>query len=220
MIIARISRGFALVEMLVGLAVLSVIATAMLSGLHFGGRVWERVSVSSSGAEEVLASQAFVRSLMEHCYPEVEAKGGNEWIAFAGSVDQFSCLAPLPVALGQPGLRWVRIGFLPEAGGELRLVWADAISEHQAPPLNDGNGLALLGNVATASFSYFDRSDSVGYWRTDWSERATLPLAIRLDLSFSSGGPRQWPSLVAVPKLTHEASCVFDPVSSGCRRRQ
>lgn len=216
----RTPCGFALVEMLVGLAVLSVVAAVMLSGLHFGGRVWGRVSVSASDAEEVLASQAFLRSLLEHCYPEAEVEEGEERMAFVGSANQLSCLAPLPSALGRPGIRWVRIGLLPKVGGELRLVWADAIGEHQAPPLDDGNGLALLDNVVAASFSYFDRSESGGYWRADWSGRAALPAAIRLDLSFSPGDLRQWPSLVAVPKLTHEASCLFDPVSSACRRRQ
>src|ERR1700759_3483117 len=54
-------KGFTLIEMMVSLALMSLIATILIASLEVGGHVWRRVTTDVAQISEIVRSQQFLR---------------------------------------------------------------------------------------------------------------------------------------------------------------
>ncbi len=195
----RQQRAFTLVEIVVGLALIGLIALATFESLRFAQRAHAKVARAGAASWEIFAAQRLIRSLIESADPP-ELEGGREGIALT---------AAAPLAAGAGGLFRYEL-VLHESRGrkEVLIRWHP---EHS----HAGRGAeeVLIENVAAVEWAFLEASD----WRAEWLERRTLPRLVRLRVLFPPGDLRQWPDLVAATRITADADCVFDVVARQCR---
>jgi general secretion pathway protein J len=217
---ARRSGGFTLIEMLVALALVSLMSVAMLQAYRFSQRTLSQATRLDGGVREVAGAQRLLRRLIEQAYPfEGPASEAAATVArpLEGGARELALSAPSLARAGAVGL--VRYT-LAESDGALEVRWsidrngaADAVSERRE---------ALLDGVAALSIDYLElvRLDNGQFeplWRESWTNRHKLPALVRVRVQFAPGDRRQWPELVVAPRISADANCVFDVVSQMCR---
>lgn len=207
--IAHRQSGFTLVELLVAMAVLSLLALVLFEGLRFGVRAWEHDQLASAGEGHIGIIQTLLRrSLEQSCPRRVEANAGEiPRVQFFGTPDRMRFLGPEPMSKG--GRLCAQLGFVSSAdrgGMQLELQRLD----------NNGDTVeqrTLLDHLASVRFSYLGDNG----WRSTWVGQMALPASIRIAASFQKGDLRTWPDLFVSPRISAEADCTYDTVTKGCR---
>jgi general secretion pathway protein J len=195
--------GFTLVELLVTLALMSLISLLLFSGIRFGARAWESSSARLTAAEEVSAVQNILRQLLEEAtiVRQRTADASQRGPSFRGTADSVRFIAPLPVHHGVGGLY---VQTLAPSGAGLMLGWH--VWRPDSPLDKDSDELAdsspLLSGIAGIRLAYYG---SIGQerrlgWHPVWDDSAGPPELIRIDVTFAPGDRRTWPELIVAVK--------------------
>jgi general secretion pathway protein J len=213
--------GFTLVELLVGIALLSFVSLALFSALRFGITAWTRGNARAEQTEQVATAQNLLRRLITDAYPLfLSADPKRKRIAFEGAPNSLGLLAPTPIALASGGQSQFvvsvsrqdrRIDLVLDAQAELAVREASPQSTRKA----------LLRDLHSAEFSYFGRArgDKVEQWYTTWANEVGMPALVRLDIRFSEGDTRHWPEFIVAPRITADVGCVYDILTKRCQGR-
>lgn len=104
MSIRRKNRGFTLVEMLVALAIFSLLITALLSGFHRGLAMWEQSAKKEQIWQTLLLRQQWLRSLFSQTLLGNYTKSQEDVYVpfFQGSARQLNIMTASPL-LDNPG---------------------------------------------------------------------------------------------------------------------
>lgn len=211
--------GFTLVELLVAIALFSLISLVLTRSLDLGLKAWERGRAHGERIDQVLLVQDLLRRLLEDAYPLLpEDDPTQRRVAFAGRADALTFLAPVPGALDSGGRS--RLQLLVDrgaAGSNLILTVAPELSASADQPAQK----VLLENVATIRLSYFGRRkrDRTAAWREDWSGEVAQPRLVRLEVRFPAQDNRTWPEFIVAPRVGVDVGCVYDPLTRHCRGR-
>lgn len=218
---AHREAGFTLVEMLVGLALLSFISVALLSSLRFGVTAWHRGHARASSVEQVALAQALLRRLIADTYPLLVLDDPTRpRIAFDGGPRSLALLAPTPLALGGAGRALFTLAI------EQRVGQSDLMVAIQ-PELGDRSDRGsivrrvVLRDIESADLSYFGkaRADRVAQWHESWVREIAIPSLVRVQVRFAEGDDRRWPELLVAPRIAADVGCVYDPLTRRCRGR-
>jgi general secretion pathway protein J len=197
------TAGFTLVELLVAIAVLSLLSTLLFGGLRFGTRAWERAEAHAGQAGEVQLAQAFLRQRFSQAAPLPRRDGDRvTTVLFDGSSTALRLVTVMPVHLETGGYANLELGFERHTG-RLMLRWRPFDFSAGASPAQADEVRILLDRVDEASFAYFgpvsDDGNSASEWQPEWRDRARLPALLRLRLRFADAGRGHWPELVVAP---------------------
>jgi general secretion pathway protein J len=183
---AKANDGFTLVELLVSLALLSVMAmyaTQAFSTL----RNMSRVEADVAAQMEVDAVAKHLRSELEQISAEfLSDASAVPKLLFAGKPTTLEYVATSNGEREVGGLYLVNLALDKE--GTLtsrRQLIQSKISEHV-------NAIVLLRNVKTIQFSYYDNNiprQAIAGWTAD----NQLPIAIEINIVFPDTDKRRWP---------------------------
>src|SRR5258708_6311941 len=96
--------GFTLVELLVALALFSLLVTLLFDNVRFGLRAWQNGSVNAERFERSMISQDLLRRMIGNLYPMIVADGEIQpQIDFDGIGDSLSFLSNAPTVAGGAG---------------------------------------------------------------------------------------------------------------------
>ncbi|MBK1641828.1 general secretion pathway protein GspJ [Chromatium okenii] len=223
-------RGFTLVELLIALALISLITLLLFSGLRLGSRAWEAVDAAAERTTAVRLAHGFLTRTLSQLRVTTVTLETTAVTVFAGDHDRLEFAAPLSEHVGSGGLYVLRLTLETHAGTPMLLVtrwllhpeilhgtddvpaWeplsADAAPDLAQLPIEmdaaDGafGRTPLLATVDTFQLSYYGIADgeTEPAWRDDWLEQPHLPLLLRIRLT----SPTQaWPELViALPRAS------------------
>jgi len=215
--------GFTLIELIVALTIMGLLSLALFGGLRFGARSWERGTAHADGAEATLLAQNLLRRAISNAYPLlVTGDPTHAHIAFTGSADSLSLLAPVPAASAAGGRSQITFlareaddknGFDLVVTSRLELASGDVA----ATTAKD----ILLTHVRSLEFAYLGkaRSDSGPAWHDEWTGQLNLPQIVRVKVRFADGDARQWPDLLIAPRIAVDVGCAYDPLTKYCRGR-
>lgn len=215
--------GFTLLELLIAITLLSVITVIISGALRFGGLVVGASDRSIEHAREVHAIHDLLRLLLSHAYPlPADTETTTPTVAFEGARTELRFIATVPEIFGDGALHRVAI-FLDagSSGRSLAMSWDPVFDDWSEPIASYDRSTTLLTNVERLSIDYygvFERGRS-GQWTGVWRDSSSLPDMIRIAVTLADDEKRAWPSLVVQPRIDVDSGCVFDTVSSGCRRR-
>lgn len=180
--------GFTLVELLVVMALLSLLAA--YAGLAMGQLAGFR------GVESRIARDAEVDAAVRHLRQSIERLVpvllGDEQvaeprIAFIGEPSSLLLVTPGDRRLEPGGFHVVRY-VVEEGNGERRLV-ARRWLYRKARPMDDASGLTVtvLGGVSELSLRYFGspREGEAAIWANQWTRRDRLPKLVEVVLDLS-----------------------------------
>src|SRR6476660_5645069 len=194
--------GFTLLELLVALALFSLLSLVLLESVRFGIGAWQRSNTYADQMADGLHVQTLLRHMIENAYPLfLSDDSSKKRIDFDGHKNTLSFLTPTPLALGSGGRS--RILLATERHGStanfILTAWPDLKRQY-----NTLRPTILLEGLKDATFSYFGKtsSDKIMNWHDDWFNQPELPQLIKIHLQFSSDDARHWPDLIGAPKIS------------------
>ena len=209
----RCSHGFTLVELLVGLSLLSLLTLLLFGGFRFGLRAWEVGSARLEGTDAVAAAQSLLRREFSEAQPVlVGTPTETTPVLFSGADDRLTFVAPLPAYRGTGGFHTFELVLRPTGAttptNELMLRWHLYRADDTAPDFDPKDESVVLAGVDAIALSYFGppAQGSPAQWLEFWDGRLGLPKLVRLQVVFPPGDGRRWPDLIVAPRLQREAS--------------
>ncbi|MBX9925824.1 MAG: prepilin-type N-terminal cleavage/methylation domain-containing protein [Hyphomicrobiaceae bacterium] len=194
----RGDEGFTLLEVLVSLALLSLMAAAMASALSDARKasLWaERKSTDAAiGSVRLLLSR-----LISEARPLKLSKEDGSLID--GEPDRLRFITNVSAAGSVGGLNETVIFLETDARGKKSLAISQVLfrqSDHASLVERQPMQLSLQENAVDLSFRYFGRADldARPRWHTQWHHSGRLPSLIEIELILPNNDPRSWPPLL------------------------
>ena len=211
--------GFTLVELLVALALFSLLCTLLFGNIRFGMTAWRYGAVHAEQFDHTTVVQGLLRRLVEEAYPLFLAGDPTHpHVDFNGKQTSLDFLSSAPTAAGA-GPRYRFLVTADKVGAKTDLVIKarpELVSAEDAT-----NRTVLLADIERVEFSYFGAtlSDSAAQWRDEWVQQAAAPQLVRVRTWFPAHDGRTWPDLLVTPRISADVNCVYDALTKRCRGR-
>lgn len=192
-LVARQS-GFTLVELLVTMALLSMLMLGMASALRTMAQTEERVDARLARADELRVATNFLRTVLGRVSVRrttAPLKEGASPFMFAGAADAVAWVGIMPARHGAGGRTFFRLALEPLQDGSALVIrfipWTDRAD---FPDWGQADSRILAREVTSLALSYEDARQSVPTWVSAWTRTDSLPERVRIDLQTSAG---PWP---------------------------
>ncbi len=215
----RRTRGFALIELLVALGVLSLVAAMLASGIGLAGRLASGNSAARTAADAVANTQLILRERLLRLAPLPRLIAGGNVIEVSGQPAALRWVAVAPGQRQPDSFEVYRLLLAP--GGTLMLLSVSDLDNNvdiAAPSLAGWTPHPLLRDVEALDIAYFGPARLTGrrQWQALWDDRPQPPELVRIRLRFAADDRRVWPDLVIRPRTTVNTACRIDVQSGRC----
>lgn len=213
----RCSRGFTLLEMLIGLALTGFILTLLFAAFRLGAQSWDAIDAKSERIAQAQLARGFVARLVASAMPFRWKRGANPVIAFAGTPTEVQFIAFLPQQLQQGGLSRIALRIEPGTDDTARLTLRYApltYLEEDFADLARREPLPLMEVHGHFQFSYFGSQGPTDppRWQDAWQAPDALPTLVRLTID-APGTPA--PDLTVALHITG-SGCLWDSFLEKC----
>lgn len=189
-------RGFTLVEVLVVVALLSVVMLALGASMRTIAHTGERVDVRLRHADDMRMAAGFLSGILGRISPrkaEPPPPAGTSLYLFAAAPDRIEWLGVMPARYGAGGRYFFKLALEPN-GAERALVvrfqpWAEVSS---MPDWSRADSRVLAADVRRLLIEYGDDVEGQPSWSTQWPHADRLPPRVRLTVTDAAG---EWPFL-------------------------
>lgn len=192
------SRGFTLLELLVVMALLSLLMLAMASVMRTSAQTELRVDARLQRVDDLRVAGGFLRSVMERISAQkmegIAAVGSSPYF-FRGAPEDMWWVGVMPARYGAGGRHHFRLGLAGTGQGGQALMlqfmpWTDASAQ---PDWALAESATLLTGVTGISFQYEDNAEEVSAWGAPWAATDRLPGRVMISLQTAAG---VWPPLI------------------------
>jgi len=207
--------GFTLIEVLVALALMSLLSTALLASLNIAGRTWRHETSEVADLDQIVRAQDFLRRRLESIQPAPPSdaafnasglKGTSTSLEFESSSLEFE----------NDGFFQFRIRAQNDDQQSLQISYRQPAAVGFVAEDNWFSE-SLVPKIAGLSIAYWESSlGEPGRWTDHW-EGPALPKLIRIEVRFAPEDHRSWPPLYVEPHIDTDPGCAFDPISRRCR---
>lgn len=186
--------GFTLLELLVTMALLSILMLGMGSALRTVAQTEERVDARLADADEFRVASGFLRNIMgrvsvrKRAVPLVQ---GTSPYMFMGAPDAVAWVGIMPARYGVGGRTFFRLA-VESLQGESALVirFVPWLESTEFPDWSQGESRVLVRGVTSFALSYEDAHQASPLWTNAWQRTDSLPERVRIELHTNAG---PWP---------------------------
>lgn len=216
------SRGFTLLELLIGLTLLGFMLALLFAGFRLASDSWDAVDRRALRTTDEEVGRALVRRLVTQLQPIRWKRALNQPVAFVGEPGGLRALAPLSGQASLGGLRVIElVGERESAGGKesVRLVLRQAPLRYDAENFSDGlveaKDHTVLNDLTVVQFAYFGeaKTGEPAQWFDAWPNPERLPQLVRITLGSGDSG---WSDLLVAP-MVGGTGCQWDSFYKRCR---
>ncbi len=205
----RKAFGFTLIEVLIGMSLLSIMMLLIFSSLRISVRNWDAGEERILEVSETASVQNFFQRYLTAVKPLQDDFSEDETkLSFQGDTSSLSFVASLPASAGRQGLQVFSLKLKKyEDGDEL------VVNIVPFYPLADGEEwqneeVTLAEKISVFKLSYFgvseeDESED-SLWHEEWLEQHNLPSLVRVEIEFENG--ILWPELIVGLRLASAKS--------------
>ena len=195
------SRGFTLLEMLVGLTLLGVMLILIYASLNVGLRAWDTGEKRVSEAARQRVVQSFLRRELSQLFP-VRWRGIPESkIAFEGTKDElkFVTMLTLGASAREGGMQWGHLYLATDdtPGGERRQTLfikrsAFNLQAKDWDGVDEAKPIPLVTGVKAFELGYYGAENDTtdAEWKSEWINPLRMPQLIRITLQVDDGFDR------------------------------
>jgi general secretion pathway protein J len=199
--VRRRSRGFTLVEMLVALAVASLLVSLVYGAVRVGQRSASALDRQVAQSEVMRIGWQFIHDAVSHAVPALDPARPASRNGFEGGADRLVFVAKMTSYVGTDGLMRISLG--REAAGDgdqllltrVRLDGEDAAADGEA--IEQAVLVDRLGEFRVEYFGQVERGTAPD-WHAFWDNPGQLPNLVRIQVGPADGAP--WPVLIAAPQ--------------------
>lgn len=202
-ILANRHHGFTLLEVLIGMSLLSVMMVLLFASLRICIQNWDAGEKKIADVNQLAVVQKFFSHYLQSIRPLQDNFSMDEPVfSFQGDNSNLQFVASMPASAGRMGLQTFRIGLVPSEeseGQEIKVVITPFF------PLMEGEEwkleeVVVLENVKKLEFNYFGAQDlgEPGAWGNEWIGFDHLPDLIKVGIELDSG--LVWPPFLVAPR--------------------
>lgn len=191
------ARGLTLVEVVVALAVLSLVVLALAASLRGVSSVADRLDRHAAATDDLGVAAGLLNELFDRWVPIRTGDAEAPWL-FETRPNAVAWVASMPNRFGAAGLHALRLSLEGPLDGDRALVlrFAPFAPEvGQFPDWDRAEARVLVVDVVALGIFYNGQGLSEG-WRAELASKEGTPNRVRIDLQTATGG--QWPPLVFV----------------------
>lgn len=193
----RNTGGFTLVELLVVMALMSLVMLGLAGAMRSAAQVENRVDVRLTKADDFRVAVGFLRATLERVsIRRLEGlQAGQSDLPFAADAESVTWVGVMPARYGIGGRHFFRLGAEAIDSGKRGLVL-----RHQ--PFADGRGspnwsqaeaLVLVSDLNRLTIRYQDARLNGLPWRADWPFNDRLPIGISASIVTTD---EIWPEII------------------------
>lgn len=187
------ARGMTLVEVVVAMAVLSLIVVVLGASLRGMAQSAQRIDERVDRVDEMRVAAAFLDEVLGRVTESPPVPPGQP-PAFDAAPQRLSWVAVMPARFGAAGRHHFRLALEPAADGTPALVlrYAPWRGDAAAPDWAQADARVLVHQVERLQLSYGGDGMGAG-WLPTWTDTERPPPRLRLDLATAA---LSWPPLV------------------------
>ena len=207
-------NGYSLAELLVVLALLGMISLAISSGMRFGARVWEKSGQQVAAMDGVAGAQSLLRTVLQRVVPrDLDPGIPADPALFRGSENTMAFTANSAAAIDSNGIARFELSTIDRAGKKSLLLKWIPLSGVRTVQTQE-----IVSDAASISFAYAILDQTGAFvWRQDWVDQSGVPALISVSVRYPAASTLVWPEFLVRPRVAREPTCIYDPVSFGCR---
>jgi len=206
--IVATNAGFTLLELLIALALSTLLLLTLAIGVNLVLKDWERTdSYLDERLDKTLILLQIERALSA-AFPHIyqNEKENKTYVFFEGKEDQIKWVSTVSPNRKYGLTAWQLLPSEEESGLEIRTV--PAFTDDPTERLEETEQKTVVFQDYTVSFEYLyveERKPDEGEWYDEWSAEETqgLPYAVRMSLE-SEKGQRQYQFEIIAPIFAHE----------------
>ncbi|RWC30056.1 MAG: general secretion pathway protein GspJ [Mesorhizobium sp.] len=177
-------EGFALIDVLVGLALIGVITSLMMVFLG-QARTMVRIEKATEFQMEVDAASRFLETAISHAEPLPLSKSSPDQVLYLdGDAARIEFNAVQAIGFKSSALREIAVSL----GGNALAIVQKTRRGSQPGASTQSEPVRLLGGVSAIRFEYLDGSAAASSWLPSWNAPRRLPTAVRFTVSVLRDG--------------------------------
>ncbi len=184
--------GFTLIEMLLAVTLMAILLALVYGGMRATNRASLRGEVLIADTQAMRMAHQFISRQIHQMLPLGWEGDGEDTIMFVGDTNSITWVGPMPGYLGFGGPQLQRLELGRGDGGQ-ELHFRHAVLNDGTADLQAQDPIVLLQNVESLQFEFLrmdeeQRDEQLADWQADWDIKDSLPLALRMVLSFEDTG--------------------------------
>lgn len=213
----RGEAGFTLLEILVGLAISSLIMLGLSMAMGSINRGFDRTTAVIERQDGIAAGLHVVAGDLSHILRVLDDPAKPRRFLFSGGPEEAIYILGERPGNNEAGLYWVRLLVRKTAGGsELSRLRAPYVpGQTDIAALQWDDEVSLLRGKFAIALSYRAPRADLRSWAGTWLAQNMLPGEIKVELTDLATGRRRVPVFVVALKITAEADCV-SAEAAGC----
>ncbi len=199
--------GFTLLEILIGLVLLSIMMTLLFGSIRMGAKVWDTGEKRAFEVDRRLIIQNFLRRHLTRARPVIDdfTDRDEPVFSFSGTQDSVQFVSLLPDSAGRGGMHLFKLAVEDSDAGKVLLVKLSAFYPSLDGVEQEIEDVRLINDIDTMALAYFgldegENSDDEASWQDDWEDRNDLPQLVKLTVRMKDG--TEWPPLIVHPLIS------------------
>jgi len=214
--------GFTLIEVLIGMSILSIMMLLLFAALRTCVQSWNMGEKKIAEVSQAAIIQNFFQSKLHSTLPlnanflkeekDKDEEEQQQRFSFEGNESQLQFVSAMPASAGRLGLQLFTLSLQESEKGKGSDLLVDI--KPFFPKDEDeewqNEQVIILKNISNLSYAYYGideepeesfgpRDEEVFSWQDEWLERQSLPKLVSIDIELSNG--QSWPQIVVPLKV-------------------
>ncbi len=210
------SQGFTLIEVLIGLTLLSIMVVLLFTSLKICADSWERGEIKITSVNEMGVVYNFFQQHLSVARPAWnDVIGEEKMFSFQSNSQTLHFVSEFPASVGRMGLQLFSVTLNEEGDESFLKVTLEPFGKLAEGEDRSQEEVILIKHVKDFKISYFGAEDqaSEGVWEEEWLGRSVLPRLVKIKIDLISG--IYWPEMTFDLKVTGPSDELMGITASG-----